>query len=380
MYAPIYLPQPEATSPAVAAAERAIIEDEGAFHVGGQYFANDGDARQERRRLAERRVREAQRRPAYGECLRQTCDGAARFRLSTWVTPRERQQVDAAAVECVRTVHRDTLAEIGADLATGRIDGVLVSAARIGRDSVPALSALVHGFPSQIIVGLIGDLQEKDAVSASLMLGQAGIRAVADVRTAQGWREFRNVFDCGNQPDEFIRQALAVVLCDIGQTEPGTSDGRNEFFRLVFTPRVTSAKELASRLGVLPSTLMSRFFRASLPSPKRYVAYSRLVWAAYLGESPAMSIAAIANRLNASSPQSFHRSVRTLMGMSAAQFRYSFNGASMFESFRAQLVTPHRETLRTFDPLADSLPGLRAQRSQSTRSRFQDDAGQGRAA
>ena len=102
MYAPIYLPQPEPKSPAVAAAERAIIEAEGAFHVGGRYFANDGDARQERRRLAERRVREGQRRANYAECLRGTCDGTPRFRLSTWTTERERQQIDAGAVECMR--------------------------------------------------------------------------------------------------------------------------------------------------------------------------------------------------------------------------------------------------------------------------------------
>ena len=92
MYAPIYLPQPEPKSPAVAAAERAIIEAEGSFHVAGRYFANDGDARQERRRLAERRVREAQRRASYAECLRGTCDGTPRFRLSTWTTERERQR------------------------------------------------------------------------------------------------------------------------------------------------------------------------------------------------------------------------------------------------------------------------------------------------
>jgi len=40
---------------------------------------------------------------------------------------------------------------------------------------------------------------------------------------------------------------------------------------------------------------MSRFFRVSLPSPKQNVAYARLVWAAYVGESRAMIIAVIAN-------------------------------------------------------------------------------------
>lgn len=379
MYAPIYLPRTAPRTPAVEAAERAIIADEGPYHVAGRYFANEGDARQERRRLAERRVREAQRRTSYTGCIRGTCDAAPRFRLSTWATERERQQIDASAVECVRTTHRNSLAEVVADFSNGSADGAVISAARMSSASLPGLRTLVHGFPTLIVVGFIGEVDEAGAVSAAVAFGHAGIRAVLDVRTAQGWREFRNVFDCGSQPDQFIREAVAVVLCDIGESEQVSSDGRNEFFRLVFSPRMTSAKELARRLGVLPSTLMSRFFRAELPSPKQYVAYARLVWAAYLAESPALSIAAIANRLNASSPQSFHRTVRTIMGMSAAQFRESHTGARMLESFRSQLVTPYREQWRSFDPLAESFPTL-ASRSNATAVQDSTRVGQGRAA
>ena len=354
MYAPIYLPQQRPSSPALAAAERAIIEAEGHFHVGGRYFANDSDARQERRRVAERQVREADRRASYAGCLRGTCDASPRFRLSTLASARERQQIDAGAVECVRSTHRNAIAEIASDFADGSADGALISAALIRPDGLSALRGLVHGYPTQIVVGLIGEVSESMALAAAVLFGQAGIRAIIDVRTAQGWREFRNVFDCSSQPDQFIREAFSLVLADIGETEELSSDGRNEFFRLVFSPRVTSAKELAGRLGVHPSTLMSRFFRAELPSPKQYVAYGRLVWAAYLAESPAMSIAAIANRLNASSPQSFHRTVRTIMGTSAARFREQYTGARMLGTFRARLVTPYRERLRAFDPTAET--------------------------
>ncbi|MGH7618644.1 MAG: helix-turn-helix domain-containing protein [Gemmatimonadaceae bacterium] len=280
----------------------------------------------------------------------------------------------------MRTVHRNTLAEVASDFANGSADGALISAARVASDSVPSVRGLVRGFPTRIVVGLIGEVQEAQAIAAAVLFGQAGIRAVADVRNAQGWREFRNAFDCGSQPDQFIREALAVVLCDIGESEQVNTDGRNEFFRLAFSPRVTSAKELAGRLGVLPSTLMSRFFRAALPSPKQYVACARLVWAAYLAESPAMSIAAIANRLNASSPQSFHRTVRTLMEMSAAQFREQYTGLRMLESFRSRLVTPYRDTLRMFDPTADAGPTFPPRRAPAAAIRFRPHVEQGRAA
>lgn len=353
MYAPIYLPQTKDRSTTVV--EHAIIDAEGPYHVDGRYVANEGDARQERRRLAERRVREAERRQSYQECARGACDGTARFRLSTWVTARERQQVDAAALDCMRTAHRETLSDLGSDLARGNADGILVSAARFAPENVPTLSALVDGFPAHAVVGLVGEIQDGDAVMASLLFGQAGVRVLTDIRRADGWRELRGLFDCGRQPDEFMRQALATILADIGAT-PGAkrNHGRNEFFRLAFSPRNTSAKELAHTLGVLPSTLMSRFFRAALPSPKQYVVFARLVWAAHLAESPAMSIAAIAARLDASSAQSFHRTVRTMMGTSAAEFRAQFDGATMLDLFRSRLVTPYLDVLRSFDPLADT--------------------------
>jgi len=97
---------------------------------------------------------------------------------------------------------------------------------------------------------------------------------------------------------------------------------------------------------------MSRFYRAGLPSPKRYLALARLVWAARLGETPGLSISAIAHRLDASSPQSFHRAVRTLTGRSASEFRRTTTGAAMLDRYCAALVAPYRATLRTFDPLA----------------------------
>lgn len=126
---------------------------------------------------------------------------------------------------------------------------MLVSAARVSREVVPTLRALVQGFPRQVVVGLVASVQQQEAVAALLMFGQAVIRAVADVRAAHGWKELRDLFDCGNQPEPFIRQALAVVLCDIGDTET-EDDGRNEFF----STRVLSAKSRARRISriVLP--------------------------------------------------------------------------------------------------------------------------------
>jgi AraC-like DNA-binding protein len=262
----------------------------------------------------------------------------------------------------------------------GAADGALISAARLAPDWLPATSALVRGFPAHLIVGLVGEVGERDALAASLRLGQVGVRSLVDLRSPDGWRNFRTAFQTEGRPDQFIRQALVSILGEVGVTESCEPEGRTQFFRLAFAKGITSAKELASALGVHPSTLMSRFFRAGVPSPKRYVAHARMVWAAHLGESTAMSIAAIANRLNASSPQSFHRTVRTMMGMSAAEFRRSFTGASMLDCYRARLVTPYRERLRSFDPLAEWTTGVRSARLGADSHASRERAEQGRAA
>jgi AraC-like DNA-binding protein len=99
---------------------------------------------------------------------------------------------------------------------------------------------------------------------------------------------------------------------------------------------------------------MSRFFRADLPAPKQYLATARLVRAARLFENPGFSVANIANHLDYSSPQSFGRHVRTLMHMTAGQFRSRYDGEGMLEHFRLTLVLPHLERLRQLRPLDPS--------------------------
>ena len=111
------------------------------------------------------------------------------------------------------------------------------------------------------------------------------------------------------------------------------------------------AAPTAARLRLPASTLMSRFFRAGLPSPKRYLAGLRLVHAAALLETPGLSISDVAYRLEYSSPQSFGRHVRAGLGLTAREFRHRYPFDRALEDFVARLVKPFQTTLRTFRPL-----------------------------
>ena len=84
-------------------------------------------------------------------------------------------------------------------------------------------------------------------------------------------------------------------------------------------PDVPTVTALSAQLSVRPSTLMSRFARAGLPSPKNYLAAIRLLHAAYLFETAGLSVADVAYRLEYSSPQSFGRHLRAMLGRHGAR-------------------------------------------------------------
>lgn len=362
---------PDSDRAAVLAYERHILAREGPYHVNGAYYANHFDAERQRRWAAERTVREAKRRAAYEHAAAV----APRQRVATWLTARERTQVEAAAGGALDLIHRESLHPILGDLTTGLADAAIVSAALVQASDIPALSALVRDFPGSPAVGLVAEADEPQALAAALVFGQAGFSVLADVRSAAGWPALRRAFDPRRLPDAFVRRAIRELTGGAGKpAEAVCTPGWVRFLIAAFSPRVTSAQQLAASLGFCCSTLTSRFYRIGLPSPKRYIAFARLVWAAHLGETRGLSISAIAHRLDASSPQSFGRTVRTLMGVTAGDFRRRFDGEAMLARFRAALVEPYRDTLRTFDPLsvgrADRAPaGDRAH--SGARSRLQ---------
>src|SRR5438094_787683 len=117
------------------------------------------------------------------------------------------------------------------------------------------------------------------------------------------------------------------------------------------TPAAATSCRRARQLRICSSTLMSRFYRADLPSPKTYLAGMRLVHAAYLFANPGLSVADVAYRLDYSSPQSFGRHLKAMLGVTAGEFRRRFPFEVSLERYVDLLITPYRETLRAFCPL-----------------------------
>jgi AraC-like DNA-binding protein len=272
--------------------------------------------------------------------------------ISTILMPSERVRVDAAGEGLYTAIHRDSIDDVIRDVKEQRASAVLVSVTRCGPRDATRVAMLVREFPRVPTVALLTEL-ESNAPTSVLTLGRSGVQTLVDVRQPAGWRVLRDVL-LADQSRDVSRLALAQLSTDLAGAQPDCW----RFFEVLFGPPdgIGTIRSLSRHLGVIPSTLMSRFFRARLPAPKRYLATARLVRAAQLFENPGLSIANVANRLDYSSPQSFGRHVRGLIQLTAVEFRQRYDGEGMLQRFRADLVLPYLTTLRTFTPLSLALP------------------------
>lgn len=267
--------------------------------------------------------------------------------VATVLEPGERAEVDRAGAGLYRTIHRESVAEVLRDLRVRRVSAVLLSASRCPRTDLSRTMRVVREFPRIPTVVLVSR-HGHPSPSELLALGNCGMRQLVDVRAPDGWGRLREAI-VGSVTRDRDERAMAELMKDL----EGVSNDMVKFMEALFAgyTGTRTVRDLAGMLGVVSSTLVSRFYRAGLPAPKRYLAWSGLVRAARLLENPGLSIADVANHLNHSSAQSFARHVRTYLGLSAGEFRQAFDGEKMMRRFREDLVLPYKQRLQALSPL-----------------------------
>jgi AraC-like DNA-binding protein len=268
-------------------------------------------------------------------------------RVTTMLTPDERLRVDAVGMGFLQAYHRESMQDMWQDLRSQRVRALILSTAMCQRANISNMARMVREFPRVPAVALLSQMDRSTARTV-LSLGQCGIRTLIDVREPTGWRELRAVL-LSEQASDVRRVALSRLALDLSGSTPGAV----RFFEILFATaaKTPTMRQFCRTVGILPGTLMSRFFRAHLPPPKRFLAHARLTCAAYLFENPGVSITNVSNQLDYSSPQSFSRHVRALLQVSAMEFRARYDGEGMLEYFRERLIIPYRTHWRSFDPL-----------------------------
>lgn len=269
--------------------------------------------------------------------------------VATLLTPDERLRVDAAGHGLYDTLHRETLDDVLRELRGRPIAAVLLSTATLaqcGGHAAARVAELVRGFPRVPTVALVSEI---DGVTPQtvLALGGSGVRMLVDTRRPDGWGVLRQAL-ARDVSDELRQLAAAALAADL----TGAPEGCRRFFATLFAvpPAVATVRALAIELDILPTTLMSRFFRVQLPAPKRYLAMARLIRATRLLENPGCTLTAVAHYLDYSSSQSFGRHVRAVLGCNARELRRRHDAVSLVELFRLELVAPYRDVLRAFSP------------------------------
>jgi AraC-like DNA-binding protein len=211
---------------------------------------------------------------------------------------------------------------------------------------VEGVSHLVREFPGIPTVALVSQ-HDSSATEMLLRLGASGVRQVVDVTSPAGWSQLRQVV--GQPATRAVARIQGPILDALSEAPAATRLFMEAMIRLA--PETPTVTNLAQRLYVRPSTLMSRFARAGLPSPKNYLAAVRLLHAAYLFEAAGLSVADVSYRLEYSSPQSFGRHLRAMLGVTAIEFRRRFPFPVALARFVELMILPYAGIWRAFHPL-----------------------------
>jgi AraC-like DNA-binding protein len=269
-----------------------------------------------------------------------------RTMVATVMEPTSRATLEAAVGVRCHAYHADTLRDAIRVVRERPVEAVLVSPNAVRRDQIGHLARLVDGFPG---IPTFAVLSKHDAHSSHqlLALGAIGVRELIDLSERQGWVRLRAIV--AQPTGRTAADILTKIIPALGEPAP---EVRHFFEVLVrLAPETSTVRQFCRDLGLQPSTFVSRFHRLQLPSPKRYLASLRLVFAAALLEPPGRSVADVAYRLEFSSPQSFGRHLRNLLGVTAGEFRGRFPFPVALDDYVARLIVPFQAVFRTFQPL-----------------------------
>ena len=272
--------------------------------------------------------------------------------VATVLLPVERARVDAAGSGCFALLHRDSIPEAVRIVRERPVDAVLVSVHRCGPEQVEGVGHLVREFPGIPTVALVSQ-HDSSSTEMLLRLGASGVRQVVDVTSPAGWSQLRQVV--GQPATRAVARIQGPILHALSEAPAATRLFMEAMIRLA--PETPTVTNLAQRLYVRPSTLMSRFARAGLPSPKNYLAAVRLLHAAYLFEAAGLSVADVSYRLEYSSPQSFGRHLRAMLGVTAIEFRRRFPFPVALARFVELMILPYADIWRAFHPLEAGVRG-----------------------
>lgn len=274
---------------------------------------------------------------------------ARQVRVVSLVPNSVRDAVEAAIGAQSFILHADDVARAQVAIRSHCPQFLLFSPCPASSDRQADVTRLVRSAPPTVPVAVLCD-QAKTTPGMLLELGACGVQRVVDLADREGWGKLRQIVNHPNS--EVATKILAAISAELGQT---TTELRT-FFDVVVRdgPSTPTVRRVAGRLSITPSSLVSRFVRSGLPSPKRYLVASRLLYVAALFDQREMTVGNAAYRLNYASPQSLGRHLRIERGITPGEFRERCSFVAELDRFISSLVRPYNVTLHRFNPFGEA--------------------------
>lgn len=154
------------------------------------------------------------------------------------------------------------------------------------------------------------------------------------------------------RPPEIPIETTALRLLAVDLT--GAPDDCWRFMASLFNSDVVfTVPQLRCFDGIHTSTVLSRFWRAGLPTPKQYLDQALLIrFAGLRRRKPDVPVTKIALELGASASTMMCRKARRITGQTASKWVQTADVDALLEQFRAELVRPYLVQLREFQPCA----------------------------
>ena len=311
------------------------------------------------------------------------------WRVAAWVGPEDVAPLVAALGPTAVVVVCDSLDALATALGDG-VAAAVVQWGRVADADLEAVAALAVNAPTTVFAGLAWHPMADDGSGAHLSVIWEQARSArwggdmrAFLRPSQGpsdgaameaevaecppadWDAFARSLAAARLPDPVQRACVAAVLGDVwgprrtgwgGAAEATFADG----VAALFSPGVTTVRDIATRIGGDAAALEAQFARLGLPEVGRYVAAARLVRSAWNGEPAAAdAIATVVRPAAPDAPARLHRMVRRLRRLASLAANVSpvgGAGPTALRAFRVALVVPFRDALAASDPAGRTAP------------------------
>lgn len=156
------------------------------------------------------------------------------------------------------------------------------------------------------------------------------------------------LFQRGSAMTALQRQQHPRIVAALSDALNGCPPEVLDLFDVIFFhhPPMRTA-ELAESTGIDDGALLSRFYRAGLPSPALLLRHAPVVRVAYMLENPYWSGAQVARMLGFANPQSLHRIIRDVTGVTLLTFRLNSDGDQQMSRYVSRFITPYIDAWKT---------------------------------